>query len=321
MLRAIQTEEQQNMFRLVHYTDADDRSIFEMVGNTPIVELKRIAAGISGVSVFAKAEYVNPSGSVKDRAAKAMLLHGIQSGQLTKDKIILDSTSGNTGIAYAMFGAALGYKVKLLMPSNASAERKKVIRAYGAEIVETSPMEGSDGAYRAVIEMAKGEPEKYFFPNQYDNFENVRSHYETTGVELYEQCQPTHFVAGTGTSGTFTGISKRLKEYDPSIQIVLMQPDSPFHGLEGMKHMGATIKPKIFDESIADMQVTVKTEEAYKMARRLAAEEGLFVGISSGANVYAALELAKTLPQGSRIATILCDNGYRYMTEPLWREI
>jgi cysteine synthase B len=321
MLQTVYTEERQKMFQLVQYVDSDEHSLFDMVGNTPVVELKRISAGINGVSVFAKAEYVNPSGSVKDRAARAMILHGIRSGQLTKDKIILDSTSGNTGIAYAMFGAALGYKVKLLMPSNASAERKKVIRAYGAEIIETDPLEGSDGAYRAVIEMAKSEPEKYFFPNQYDNMENVQAHYETTGVELYEQCKPTHFVAGTGTSGTFTGISKRLKEYDSAIQIVLMQPDSPFHGLEGMKHMGATIKPKIFNESLADMQVTVKTEEAYKTVHRLAAEEGLFVGISSGANVYAALELAKTLPHGSRIATILCDNGYRYMTEPLWRDI
>jgi cysteine synthase B len=233
----------------------------------------------------------------------------------------LDSTSGNTGIAYAMFGAALGYKVKLYMPSNASMERKKVIRAYGTEIVETNPLEGSDGAYMAVIELAKKEPDKYFFPNQYDNFENVKVHYETTGVELYEQCKPTHFVAGTGTSGTFMGVSKRLKEYDSSIQIALMQPNSPFHGLEGMKHMGATIKPKIFDESVADIRVEVKTEDAYKTAQRLAAEEGLFVGISSGANVYAALELAKTLPKGSRVATILCDNGYRYITEPLWRDI
>jgi len=296
-------------------------SILDTVGNTPVIELKSISAGISGVSVFAKAEYFNPSGSVKDRAAKAMLLHGIRTGQLSKGKIILDSTSGNTGISYAMFGVALGYKVQLFMPSNASAERKKLIRAYGAEIIETDPLEGSDGAYRAVLEKAKSEPDKYFFPNQYDNFENVRSHYESTGVELYEQCKPTHFVAGTGTSGTFTGISKRLKDYDKSIQIALMQPNSPFHGLEGMKHMGATIKPKIFDESIADIRVEVKTEDAYKTARRLASEEGIFVGVSSGANVYAALELAKTLPEGSRIATILCDNGYRYMTEPLWRDI
>jgi cysteine synthase B len=290
------------------------------VGNTPVIELKCVSAEISGVSVFAKAEYRNPSGSVKDRAAKAMILHGIRTGQLTKEKIILDSTSGNTGIAYAMFGAALGYRVKLFMPSNASAERKKIIRAYGAEIVETDPLEGSDGAYRAVVEKAQEEPDLYFFPNQYDNFENLQSHYETTGVELYEQCKPSHFVAGTGTSGTFTGVSKRLKDYDSSIQIILMQPDSPFHGLEGMKHLGATIKPKIFDETIADMRVEVKTEDAYAMARRLAAEEGLFVGISSGANVHAALELARTLPKGSRIATILCDNGYRYMTEPLWRD-
>ena len=295
--------------------------IIEIVGNTPVNELKKITADIDGVSVFAKAEYLNPSGSVKDRAVRAMILHGIGAGLLTKGKIILDSTSGNSGVAYAMFGAALGYRVKLLMPSNASAERKKLMRAYGAEIVETDPLEGSDGAYRKVIELAQQEPGKYFFPNQYDNDENPRAHYETTGVELYEQCKPTHFVAGTGTSGTFMGISRRLKDYDPSIRIVLMQPDSPFHGLEGMKHMETTIKPKIFDASIADSRITVKTEDAYKTARRLASEEGLFAGISSGANVFAALELAKTLPKGSRIATILCDNGYRYMSEPLWRDV
>jgi len=296
-------------------------SILDAVGNTPVIELKRISAGLNGVSVFAKAEYFNPSGSVKDRAARAMLLHGIETGRLGKGKTILDSTSGNTGIAYAMFGAALGYGVELFMPSNASAERKKVIKAYGAKVVETDPLEGSDGAYRAVIERAVGDPEKFFFPNQYDNFENVRAHYETTGVELYKQCKPTHFVAGTGTSGTFVGTSKRLKEYDSSIHIILMQPDSPFHGLEGMKHMESTITPKIFDRSIADVHITVKTEDAYATARRLAAEEGIFVGISSGANVYAAMEWAKTLPAGSRVATILCDNGNRYMSQPLWKDI
>jgi len=296
-------------------------NILEMVGNTPVIELKKIFRAENGVSLFAKAEYCNPSGSVKDRAAKAMILHGIESGALDKDKIILDSTSGNTGIAYAMFGAALGYRVLLYMPANASEERKKLIRAYGAEIVETDPLEGSDGAYRMVMDLAKKTPEKYFFPNQYDNFENPRAHYETTGVELYNQCKPTHFVAGTGTSGTFMGVSKRLKDYDSSVQIVLMQPDSPFHGLEGMKHMESTIQPKIFDKNIADKCILVKTEDAYATARRLAKEEGLFVGISSGANVFAAMELAKTLPAGSRVATILCDNGFRYLSQPLWREL
>jgi len=296
-------------------------NILELVGNTPVIELKKIFNAANGVSLFAKAEYFNPSGSVKDRAAKAMILQGVNSGQLTKDKIILDSTSGNTGIAYAMFGAALGYRVKLFMPANASEERKKLIRAYGAEIIETDPLEGSDGAYRIVMELAEKEPDLYFFPNQYDNFENPHTHYETTGVELYNQCKPSHFVAGTGTSGTFMGVSKRLKEIDSSIKIALMQPDSPFHGLEGMKHMESTITPKIFDRSIADLHITVKTEDAYKTARRLASEEGVFVGISSGANVYAAMELAKTLPAGSRVATILCDNGNRYLSQPLWRDI
>jgi len=296
-------------------------NILELVGNTPVIELKKIFSAANGVSLFAKAEYFNPSGSVKDRAAKAMILYGINSGQLTKDKIILDSTSGNTGISYAMFGAALGYRVQLFMPANASAERKKLILAYGAKITETDPLEGSDGAYRMVMELAQKEPELYFFPNQYDNFENPRAHYETTGLELYTQCKPTHFVAGTGTSGTFMGVSRRLKDFDQSIQVALMQPDSPFHGLEGMKHMDSTIEPKIFDKSIADLHIEVKTEDAYAMARRLALEEGLFVGISSGANVYAAIELAKTLPSGSRVATILCDSGYRYLSQPLWKDL
>jgi len=296
-------------------------NVLDLVGNTPVIELKKIFNSANGVSLFAKAEYFNPSGSVKDRAAKAMILNGIKTGQLTKEKILLDSTSGNTGIAYAMFGAALGYRVKLFMPANASEERKKLIHAYGAEIVETDPLEGSDGAYRTAIELAQKEPNLYFFPNQYDNFENPNMHYETTGAELYNQCKPTHFVAGTGTSGTFMGVSKRLKEFDASIKIVLMQPDSPFHGLEGMKHMESTITPKIFDKDIADLHVTVKTEDAYKTSRRLAAEEGIFVGISSGANIFAAMELAKTLPSGSRVATILCDNGNRYMSQPLWKDI
>ena len=296
-------------------------NVLELVGNTPVIELKRIFNAANGVSLFAKAEYFNPSGSVKDRAAKAMILHGIKAGLLTKDKILLDSTSGNTGIAYAMFGAALGYRVKLFMPANASGERKKLIRAFGAEIIETDPLEGSDGAYRMVMELAAKEPDLYFFPNQYDNFENPRAHYETTGLELYNQCRPTHFVSGTGTSGTFMGVTKRLKEFDSSIQITLMQPDSPFHGLEGMKHMESTITPKIFDKSVADFHITVKTEDAYKTSRRLASEEGLFVGISSGANVYAAMEVAKTLPAGSRVATILCDNGNRYLSQPLWRDL
>jgi len=296
-------------------------NILDIVGNTPVVELKNIFNAANGVSLFAKAEYFNPSGSVKDRAAKAMILDGIKRGLLTKDKILLDSTSGNTGIAYAMFGTALGYKVQLLMPENVTEERKKVIRAFGAKVIETDPLEGSDGAYRLAMELAQKEPNLYFFPNQYDNFENSKMHYETTGVELYNQCKPTHFVAGTGTSGTFMGVSKRLKEFDSSIQIVLMQPDSPFHGLEGMKHMESTIKPKIFDKSIANLSVEVKTEDAYATAKLLALKEGLFVGISSGANVYAAMELAKKLPAGSRVATILCDNGYRYLSQPLWRDI
>lgn len=297
--------------------------IINTIGNTPLVALTKIAAraGISGVNVFAKAEHFNPSGSVKDRAARAMILHGIHEGHLTDRKTILDSTSGNTGISYAMIGASLGFRVELVMPSNVSVERKKILRAYGANIIETDPLEGSDGSYKLAVEMYESDPERYFFPNQYDNDENWRAHYDATGVELYKQCAPTHFVCGTGTSGTFMGVARRLKEIDPAIKIVLMQPDSPFHGLEGMKYMAATIRPKIFDDSIADSQIDVRTEDAYITAQRLALEEGIFVGISSGANVHAALELAKTLPAESRVATILCDNGYRYMSELLWKDI
>jgi len=296
-------------------------SILDTVGNTPLLALKNVT--LSSVPVLVKAEYFNPSGSVKDRAAKAMLLDGIKSGKLTKDKIIIDATSGNTGIAYAMIGAALGYRVTLCMPANASFERKKILRAYGAQIIDTDPLESSDGAYYAVKKLVAENPDKYFYPDQYNNDNNWKAHYETTGVEILEQTNNavTHFVVGAGTSGSFMGTSRRLKAHNKNIKAIFMQPDSPFHGLEGMKHMESTITPKIFDKSIADLHVTVKTEDAYKTARRLAAEEGVFVGISSGANVYAAMEVAKTLPPGSRVATILCDNGNRYLSQPLWRDL
>ena len=299
------------------------KNIIDTVGNTPLIALKNIVQSLNGVQVLAKAEYFNPSGSVKDRAAKAMLLDGIKSGKLTKGKIIIDATSGNTGIAYAMFGAAMGYRVTLCMPANASFERKKILRAYGAEIIDTDPLESSDGAYLAVKKLVSQNPEKYFYPDQYNNDLNWKTHYETTGAEILEQTNftVTHFVAGAGTSGSFMGISKRLKAHNASfgkeIKTIFMQQDSPFHGLEGMKHMETTIRPGFFDESVIDERIEVGTEDAYTMTRRLAREEGLFVGVSAGANVLAALRVAEKLPEGSVVVTILCDGGYRYMSEPV----
>jgi len=295
------------------------RNILDTVGNTPLIALKNITRSINGVQVLVKAEYFNPSGSVKDRAAKAMLLDGIKSGKLTKDKIIIDATSGNTGIAYAMIGAALGYRVTLCMPANASFERKKILRAYGAQIIDTDPLESSDGAYHAVKKLVAQSPEKYFYPDQYNNENNWKAHYETTGVEILEQTNyaVTHFVVGAGTSGSFMGTSRRLKAHNRDIKAIFMQPDSPFHGLEGMKHMETTIRPGFFDESIIDGRIEIGTEEAYEMTRRLAREEGLFVGVSAGANVLAAIKTAETLPEGSIVVTLLCDGGYRYMSEPV----
>jgi cysteine synthase B len=288
----------------------------DTVGNTPLLELN-----IDGTRIYAKAEFMNPSGSVKDRAAKNMLLTAIADGRLTKDKIILDSTSGNTGIAYAMFGAALGYEVVLCLPANASIERKKVLKAYGAKVVETDPLESADGAYLVACEMKKKDPEKYFFPDQYNNEANWLAHYNGTAEEILAQAETlgrkvTHFVAGAGTSGTFTGTSRKLKKH--GVTAILMQPDSPFHGLEGMKHMETTINPGFFDSTLADEVVTVATEAAYEMTQRLAKEAGLFVGVSTGANVRAAIDVAQKLPEDSFLVTILCDNGFRYLTEPVW---
>jgi cysteine synthase B len=297
-------------------------TVLELIGNTPLIELGNIASELVGVKLMAKAEFYNPSGSVKDRAARAMILDGIQKGALTKDKVIIDATSGNTGIAYAMIGAALGYAVTLYMPRNANHERKRIIGSLGAEIVGTDPLEGSDGAFLAVRRAVEAAPDRYFYPDQYNNVENPRVHYETTGVEIWEQTERrvTHFITGMGTSGTFMGVSRRLREYDGRIKTVAVQPGSPFHGIEGTKHMGSTIKPGIYDESLIDDVIPVTTEAAYDMTRRLAREEGVFVGISSGANVAAALRLARTLPGGSVVVTMLCDHGTRYLSESFWDE-
>jgi cysteine synthase B len=291
--------------------------ILDHIGNTPLLEIK-ISPLPEDVRLYAKAEFLNPSGSVKDRAARNMLLSAIADGTLTKGKTILDSTSGNTGIAYAMIGATLGYKVELCLPANASFERKKILQAYGAVIIETDPLESSDGAYLIAKETAEGNPDKYFFPDQYNNDANWQAHYSGTAEEIWKQTDGkiTHFIAGAGTSGTFTGTAKKLKEY--GVKTVLMQPDSPFHGLEGMKHLETTIKPGFFDYSLADEIITVSTEAAYDMTRRLAKEAGIFAGVSSGANVYASLEIAKKLPPRSLAVTILCDSGSRYLSEPVW---
>src|ERR687895_1771370 len=260
-------------------------NVTELVGNTPLLELPKISAEVQRVRIFGKAEWYNPGGSVKDRPALWMIREGEKSGALTPEKTILDATSGNTGIAYAWIGASLGYKVTLCMPKNASDERKKILRAYGVDFVLTDPGEGSDGAIREARRLYAEEPEKYFYPDQYSNPANPRSHYESTGPEIWEQTngEITHFVAGLGTSGTFVGTARRLKEYNPDIKVISFEPDSPFHGLEGMKHMASAIVPEIYNPTIADENLGASTEEAYEMVKRLAREEGILVGISSGA--------------------------------------
>jgi len=293
------------------------------IGRTPLIRLREVTFGLpSQVEVFAKAEHLNPGGSVKDRAALAMILEGEKTGRLRPGQAILDATSGNTGIAYAMIGAARGYRVALCLPKNASTERKRILRIYGAEIIETDPMKGTDGAQIRAKELAAADPDKYFYPDQYNNDANWRAHYEGTAPEIWEQTRGriTHFLAGLGTSGTFVGVARRLKNYRAEIRAISMQPDSPLHGLEGMKHMQTAIVPGIYDATLADEAVEVATEDAQEMTRRLAREEGLLVGISSGANVHAALRLARELAPGSVLVTVLCDGGGRYLSEHFWEE-
>ena len=293
------------------------------IGRTPLVRLRRVTCDLpAGVEVYAKAEHLNPGGSVKDRAALAMILAGERSGQLRPGKIILDATSGNTGIAYAMIGAARGYTVTLCLPRNASFERKRILNIYGAQLVETDPMHGTDGAQVRAKEMAAAAPDKYFYPDQYNNEANWRAHYEETAPEIWEQTagRITHFLAGLGTSGTFVGAARRLKQYNPQVRAISMQPDSPLHGLEGMKHMATALVPGIYDAKLADENVEVATEDAQEMTRRLAREEGLFVGVSAGANAYAAIRLARTLPPSSIVVTVLCDGGGKYLSERWWDE-
>ncbi|MBR4696471.1 MAG: cysteine synthase family protein [Selenomonadaceae bacterium] len=294
--------------------------IFDAVGNTPLFRLRRIWREERGISIYGKGEFLNPSGSVKDRAAKAMLMDGLSTGRLRPGMEILDATSGSTGIAYAMMATQIGCSVTLCMPANVSRERKQLVKAYGGSIIETSPLEGPEGACRKAQELMRAAPNRYFYPDQYDNARNWQAHYETTAEEIWEETggAVTHFVAGTGTGGTFVGTLRRLKERDPGIVGVLMQPDSPFHGLEGLRHICTAQHKGFFDASLADREIAVDTEASYAMTRRLAQEEGLLVGISAAANVLAAIETAKNAPDGAVIVTILCDSGIRYLDEPVW---
>ncbi|MBO0722150.1 MAG: cysteine synthase family protein [Blastocatellia bacterium] len=295
-------------------------SLLDLIGNTPLIKLKNLVEN-PRVEIYGKAEWANPGGSVKDRPALKMIREGERTGALTRDKTIIDSTSGNTGIAYAMIAAASGYRVKLCLPRNASEERKRILRAYGAELVLTDPLAGSDGAILVVREIVAAEPDKYFYPDQYNNPANWQAHYETTGVEIFEQTEGriTHFVAGLGTTGTFIGAGRRLRELKPGVRLISMEPDSPFHGLEGLKHLETAIVPGIYDPGLADEQVRIATEEAHEMARRLVRSEGWFVGISAAANVAAALKIAERIGEGV-IVTVLCDDGSKYLSEKFWDE-
>jgi cysteine synthase B len=294
---------------------------WELVGNTPLIRLRKMTAQANGVEVYAKAEWFNPGGSVKDRPALSIILEGERTGRLTRDKIILDATSGNTGIAYGWIGAARGYRVKLALPQNASEERKKILRTYGVELALTSPLEGSDGAIREARRLYAENPDLYFYADQYNNPANWRAHYETTALEIWEQTEGriTHFVAGLGTSGTFVGTSRRLKELNPNIQCLSFQPDSPFHGLEGLKHMATAIVPGIYDTNIADAEIEISTETAHEFARRLGREEGLLVGISAGAALAAALNVASRLESGI-VVTVFPDGGDKYLSDRFWDE-
>lgn len=300
--------------------------ILDRIGNTPLLDLSGLAAraGYPGVRLYAKAEFANPGGSVKDRPALAMVRDARERGLFEGNRRILDATSGNTGIAYAMIGAALGIPVTLCLPENASPERKKILRAYGAELRLTDPLAGSDGAILEARRLAAEEPDRYVYLDQYGNPENWRSHYRTTGPEVWEQAggRPgaiAAFVTGLGTSGTFMGVGRFLRERDPGIRLISVEPDSPFHGLEGMKHMASAIVPPIYDPGLADEAREFATEKAYAMARRLGREMGLLVGISAAANVAAALEVASALQTGT-VVTVLCDNADKYLSERFWEE-
>jgi cysteine synthase B len=298
-------------------------SVIEAVGNTPLLRLRRVARDVPDVEVWAKLEFANPGGSVKDRPALRMMLDAMADGRLTPGKILIDSTSGNTGVAYSLFGAALGVHVRLVMPSNVSKARKDIARSFGTEIVYSDPMEGSDGAIRLARELVAREPDKYFYPDQYSNPSNWRAHYDGTGREILEVLgdRLTHFVAGLGTTGTMMGCSRRLKEHPRPVQCVAVEPTEALHGLEGLKHLASSLVPPIFDPKVPDRTLAVKTEDGWDMADRLSREEGLHVGHSSGANVFAAIQVAAELQragQGGCVVAIVCDRGDRYFAPMRW---
>ena len=300
-------------------------NLLNQIGNTPLLRLQRISADLPGVEIYAKAEFFNPGGSVKDRAGLNMILDGERTGRLTRDKILLDSTSGNTGIAYAMICAYKGYRVRLCLPGNASRERKHVLKAYGAEMIFSDAGEGSDGAIRLCRKLYEENPDLYFYPDQYNNPANWKAHYDGTAVEILAQTERrvTHFVASMGTSGTFMGTSRRLKRELPDVKCISAQPTSGFHGLEGLKHMPTAIVPGIYDSDLADANVWIETEDAYAMTRRLAREEALLCGISSGANLAAACKVGRELVDAGEsgvIVTVLCDSAEKYLSEPFWND-
>jgi cysteine synthase B len=297
--------------------------LLSRIGNTPLLEIRSAHRG--NISVFAKAEFLNPGGSVKDRPALNMIVDGEKSGRFTHSKTLLDSTSGNTGIAYAMICAAKGYRVKLCLPANASPERIQILKAYGAELVLTDAAEGSDGALRVCQKIYQADSERYFYPDQYSNPANWQAHYETTAPEIIEQTdgRVTHFLAAIGTAGTFVGVSRRLRRELPNVKCISVQPASPLHGLEGTRHLPSAIVPRIYDPTLADDNIWIETEDAYATARQLARQEGLLIGVSAAANVLAATRLAEQLSkkgQAGTLVTVLCDGGQKYLTEPFWND-
>jgi cysteine synthase B len=300
-------------------------TLAERIGNTPLIRLDALTAHLPGIQIYGKAEWMNPGGSVKDRAASSIVAAAQREGKLTKGKILLDATSGNTGIAYAMLGAAQGFPVTLCMPSNVSVERKRILQAYGATIIWTDPADGSDGAIRKVKQMNAEDPDRYFYADQYGNDNNWRAHYNTTAPEIWQQTEGTvtHFVASLGTSGTFMGTTRRLREFNPAIQCISMQPDSPFHGLEGLKHMATAIVPPIYDAHLADRNIDMATERAYAMAKWLGRHQGLLIGVSAAAAVAASFQIAEEEHAAGReavIVTILCDSADKYLSEHFWTE-
>jgi cysteine synthase B len=301
--------------------------VVELIGYTPLIRLRRVTAHLpEHIEIYGKAEWFNPGGSVKDRPAWNIMRTAIERGELHRGKRLLDATSGNTGIAYAMIGAALGIGVTLCVPANVSIERKRILNAYGAEVLYTDPLESTDGAIRKARQLYAEHPNLYYYADQYNNPANWQAHYQTTGVEIWQQTEGriTHFVAGLGTTGTFVGVGRRLRDYNPAIQLISFQPDSPLHGLEGLKHLETAIVPGIYDPTLADSELRISTEQAYQMVKRLAREEGLLVGISAGAAVAACLQLAEMLAEQpdahAVIVTILPDSADKYLSERFWEE-